>query len=68
MIIVRQIRLPELFERRNRAEVIAAVADVPLVAVEITERNSGIVLYDDLAAGEQKITGVFKSAFVHQIR
>ena len=68
MIGIGEIRLPELFERLNRTVVGSAEANVPFVALEIAKRNSGIVLNDDLAAGEKKITRILKSAFVHQIR
>src|SRR5436305_14989080 len=44
-ITIRQIGLPELFERRYRSEIIPAVANVPFIALEVAGRNSGVILH-----------------------
>ena len=56
-----------LFENLNRADVSAEESDVPFVAVEISDRNTRVVLHNRAAVIENEIADVAESIFEHQI-
>src|SRR5213079_1245405 len=62
-----QLGLVVLFENLDRSEVGAENTNVPFVAVEIGERNTGIVLNNGLAMIENEIANTAEAFFKHQI-
>src|ERR671922_2440670 len=63
-----ELRLIVLFKNFDRADVIAEDANVPFVAVEVSDRNAGVVLHDGRAMAENEIADAIESAFEHEIR
>src|ERR671923_368073 len=57
-----------LFEYFNRAEIDAKEMQVPLVRVEVIERNSRVVLHDHVAMIENKIADRGETIFEQKIR
>ena len=62
-----QFRLIVLFENFGRSEIISKDANVPFVAVEISEGNSGVVLHNRFAVIENEIADAIESLFEHQV-
>src|SRR5438045_5819320 len=56
------------FEYINRAEIDAKETQVPLVRIEVIERNSCVVLNDDVAMIENEIADRGETVFEQQIR
>src|SRR5882762_929445 len=56
-----QLGLVVLFENLDRPKVGAEDADVPFVAIEISERNTGIVLNDGLTVVENEIANAIEA-------
>ena len=54
-----------LFEEIDRAEINAKETQVPLVWVEVSQRNSGIVLYNSVAVRENEIADRSEAVFEH---
>lgn len=57
-----------LFEEIDRAEVNAKKTQVPFVWIEISQGNSGVVLYDSVAMVEDEIANGREALLEHQIR
>ena len=62
-----QFRLMMLFKNLDRSGVVAENPEVPFVAVEIGDRNAGIILNDGLAVIEKEIADTIETVFEHQI-
>ena len=56
-----------LFKNIDRPDVVAKDADVPLLAVEVGQRNAGVVLDNDLAVIEDEIADPIEAIFEHEI-
>ena len=54
-----------LFEEIDRAEINAKETQAPLVWVEVSQRNSGIVLYNSVAVRENEIADRSEAVFEH---
>ena len=67
MIKFGKLSLVMLFENIDWSDVVAENPDVPFVAVEIGDRNAGIVLNDGLAVIENEIADPTETVFKHQI-
>ena len=52
----------------DRAGVIAKDAKVPFAAIEMVDRDAGIVLNDDFAVIQNEIADSIEAALEHQIR
>ena len=63
-----QFRLIVLFKNLDRADVIAKDANIPFIAIEISKRNSRVVLNDSLAVIQDEITDAVEAVLEHQIR
>ena len=61
-------RLIILFEKIDRAEVNTEKAKVPLVGIEISQRNSGIVLHNSVAVLEHEIADRCEALLEQEIR
>ena len=57
-----------LFEEIDRAEVNAKKTQVPFVWIEISQRDSGVVLHDSVAMVEDEIADGCEALLEHQIR
>ena len=57
-----------LFEELDRSEIIAKQAQIPLVWIEIGQRNSRVVLYNSVAVFENEIADGGETLLEHQIR
>ena len=57
-----------LFEELDGAEIGAAEAQTPFVSIEISHRNSRVVLHNAVAMFENEIADRRETVFEHQIR
>src|SRR4051812_25663765 len=68
VVVFVEIKLAILQETRDRTDVATVKLDVPFVPVEITIRNSGVVLENHLAVGQEITTHLGEIIRMHKVR
>src|SRR5579862_1036337 len=63
-----EVGLGKLFENIDRPGIVAEITKCPLGRVEVFERDTGVILDNRAAVGEQKIAHGRKIPEVHEIR